>query len=391
MRYFYLFACALLAQTTLVAQAIGPESAPQIGDRWLTGFAPDLSRDQYPVPVAGSTGVLYDFTGVGDSLIQFEENGPTIRVADVPADSLVPFRILDLPTPGQYGDGETVVDFPAGTVVSDADALRVFFGVDTSNFEPIFIETRADGIFQVGTGCVEDGEYFDVEADPGGTFPLLPFGLNVGDVVVFDSTETGFDPDEMSFDTSRTFRRIEYIGTGDLRTHFGEYDGVDILLVRDSFISRSVGDGFDIEFSISSTFYGFYQAGNYQPVVQIFIDEETDPDDGNLIFPELQYLYARPVFLTDVADQVAEELQLTTYPNPATDLLNVSLTLEAATEVRLTLLAADGRAVAGRTYGNRGAGAQQYRFDVPAHVAAGQYFLRVDAGGRVTARPVVVR
>ena len=90
-------------------------------------------------------------------------------------------------------------------------------------------------------------------------------------------------------------------------------------------------------------------------------------------------------------DASAAEYKIETYPNPVTDLLNVSYTLSRATEVRLVVLDATGRRVKTLTKARQAAGQYDYqlRSEELGLRAAGVYTLLVEIDGMPYSRQLV--
>lgn len=90
-------------------------------------------------------------------------------------------------------------------------------------------------------------------------------------------------------------------------------------------------------------------------------------------------------------DASSAEYNIETYPNPVTDLLNVSYTLSKATDVRLVVLDATGRRIKTLTKARQTAGKYDYqlRSEELGLRAAGVYTLLVEIDGMVMSRQLV--
>ena len=85
------------------------------------------------------------------------------------------------------------------------------------------------------------------------------------------------------------------------------------------------------------------------------------------------------------------EYKIETYPNPVTDVLNLSYTLSRATDVRLVVLDAAGRRVKTLTKARQAAGTYDYqlRAEELGLRAAGVYTLLVEIDGLLTTRQLI--
>ena len=111
---------------------------------------------------------------------------------------------------------------------------------------------------------------------------------------------------------------------------------------------------------------------------------------GRLLFDDLRVVrLASAVGVDDAGARPDALALLPPTPNPTRAATAVRFRLPEAGRVALRVFDATGRAVATLADGDRPAGDHTVRFD-PAGLAAGVYFLRLDAAGRTLTRPVVV-
>ncbi len=123
----------------------------------------------------------------------------------------------------------------------------------------------------------------------------------------------------------------------------------------------------------------------------------TNPDAAIELAPGEYHVYlSRPVergggrLTTGTNDAAVARLSFTVHPNPATNRLNTSFTLEKASRVTVTLLDLVGRSVQQLFDGELPAGPQTLEASVSG-LPAGPYFLRVTDGGHSAVRQVIVR
>jgi hypothetical protein len=103
------------------------------------------------------------------------------------------------------------------------------------------------------------------------------------------------------------------------------------------------------------------------------------PEEGTIVEPGLS---------SNVAEALPENA-VKVFPNPANDLLNVAIDVKGAEDALITLVAMDGRVMQEQQVEMGGF----YQL-VPVNVAqlpAGMYFVKVQAGGKMTTQKVVIR
>ncbi|MDG1914529.1 MAG: M43 family zinc metalloprotease [Crocinitomix sp.] len=106
---------------------------------------------------------------------------------------------------------------------------------------------------------------------------------------------------------------------------------------------------------------------------------QFENDNGNNIY--IDDINMSTSAMVGIGENEVQSLDLTVYPNPANDLLNVTMNLEVQTEVNVTLLNALGQEVGTVFNGELAMGNNNFSYDV-SHLPQGVYFIRsVSANG----------
>lgn len=88
-----------------------------------------------------------------------------------------------------------------------------------------------------------------------------------------------------------------------------------------------------------------------------------------------------------IENGIVNKTRLNIYPNPASDLLNIDLSLARETSVKMELFDLSGRLVYSNNSGNLGAGEHDLSMEVSG-LRTGSYTLRITAGEEVINRKV---
>ena len=106
---------------------------------------------------------------------------------------------------------------------------------------------------------------------------------------------------------------------------------------------------------------------------------QFENDNGNNIYKD--DINMSTSAMVGIGENEVQSLDLTVYPNPANDLLNVTMNLEVQTEVNVTLLNTLGQEVGTVFNGELAMGNNNFSYDV-SHLPQGVYFIRsVSANG----------
>lgn len=380
MRRLYVILVALFAYTPLFSQTLDSTNAPNLGDTWnVLFFSEQLdgmgNLPSVDLPVEGSTGVAYDFSDLGNELVY---SNATATFAELFLDSSVQVAILPLPLEEQLGMDETLPDFPEGTLFSDADIFKILFG-DRSGlfFAGSFLQSDSDGVYQIGSAEVDGGQVFDATIDSVNRLVVLPFGLELGDTLRSETSDTSFADGEMS--TTRLMRRFEYVSNGSMVTPFNTYENVSVyrILEIDEFGSP------DFTVTITQEYYAFYRPGSFQPIMRISFDvEEQEPVVGIGFY--------EPAFLVSTNDEDLVKQQFEAFPNPAKEEVTVRFENKTTNPVQINLLHVTGQVLRSQTYDGLVPGVSSVLFALPQGIAAGTYFLQLQQGGASTIQRLMV-
>ncbi|NJC26025.1 T9SS type A sorting domain-containing protein [Neolewinella antarctica] len=386
MRLIYLLFCALVAQTTLVAQTLDVSNIPVVGDVWASFLLPgDYERADFSAFAATGAEATFDFRFLGSE--RAFADGTTYDM--IPVDSFVTSRILAPPVAEDFGEDEIIPEFPEGAVITDFNLLDLAFrNLSDEDFEVAVLVPTNEGIISPvgGEGFVEEGEYYDIIGDTTFVALTLPFGLQLNGTLRRERSRTSLNDDGETV-TEQIIGRFEVVSTGTLRTSFGDYENA--VAMRVFLFDEFESPGFS--FSSEGNFLSYYVPGSYLPIVTLSLDEDVN-EDGSLRDSIVQVIVNKPVNLsTDVAELERERFQLVTYPNPATERIQVKFQSQATNFTHLNLLSIDGKLVGRQVYGNLAAGEVNLSFTIPSGVINGTYLLQVEQAGKTTARPVVVK
>ncbi len=83
-----------------------------------------------------------------------------------------------------------------------------------------------------------------------------------------------------------------------------------------------------------------------------------------------------------------ESSNLTVYPNPASNLVNLAFTTSKVTTVTIDVLDASGRVVE-QVYQGEHQGEQTYKWN--SHVKSGTYYCRINTGNKIITKPIIIQ
>lgn len=166
----------------------------------------------------------------------------------------------------------------------------------------------------------------------------------------------------------------EVVGYGTLITGLETHSNVLMLRTIEN-ISQELAGGFNEESVITS--YQFLKAGKHAPVIS-FVNDVSTFFGETTVSNTATILVNQTVGINDLESNIASAI---VYPNPASDQLMLTLQLDQAIEINVSVLDITGRAVVASSLQKGVPGENNIRIDLDQDVAAGTYFVHLVADG----------
>ncbi|NRB48069.1 MAG: T9SS type A sorting domain-containing protein [Saprospiraceae bacterium] len=373
-----LSALTICCFTLLQAQPVlNSNIIPGPGTKWI-GLFLEFDPAQYPVGMAGAD-QTWNFTGIIDSL----EGTPEEIIEELKADPFLAFEVIE-PNGLIGADSFPDADFAIRTLID------FFFFTDNYSF----VEERADGLYDLGTTSITEIEILGLLIEDTSTvvnqMPSLEFKLPLSFNEHFIRMDEEIE-DDVDFDT-RTVRNtrdsIVYDAYGSLETPFGSFDQAVRFThySTENTLTTSLSTGTVLSnTSTSTTSYEWYSPDQLAPLVD-YDPPGVGEEAGILTF----YIQTDAVLSNN---EVKREFSpLTVAPNPASEQVQVSFSLESSEErTQAYLFDMKGRLLATENWQGLASGTQQQTFSLPNQITPGTYVLLVRGSDFSGYQKVVVR
>lgn len=215
------------------------------------------------------------------------------------------------------------------------------------------------------------------------------FPLDYGNIDSSDAHYSFSIPNLIYYGEDR--HRVNVVdGWGTLMTPFGTFNTLRMRSIVDAVDTISM-DTFGLHVSTplpTEIQYKWMGIGSKIPLLEVDVQLiATQPVVTNVIY---QDSLRDSLFQVGVAEQTAQEIKSTLFPNPTDNSSLLIYQLDAPANVSISLADLQGREVLSRDLGRKASGIQQEQLDLTT-LAPGVYFVRLQAGAQHSVQRLVVQ